>query len=182
METLKNFLESRSSHLIGSSCDLQKDITTQQSKFEKIISVGVNYPEYNDESGSDESFESDESFKDTEEVTEKQKHREINCSLRGNGTYQYIFLSPTILSLISFQLGVCSTLFIRYFYTYCKQNERVYRPLDPLLTMPSHTEIESAIVIQSEEQDQPIQILTETIVCPETPPPSYRELFMSHYP
>lgn len=175
MENLKNLLESRSSNLIGSSCDFQMETITQKSKFEKIISVGIAYPEYDDVS------ESDESIEDISEENEKQIYRKCNCSVDKKSASEQFILSPTILCLICFQLGICTTMFTGYFCKFCTKGKQKYQHLETVLTVPTHTDTESTAVIHPEEEDRPIQELRETMLCPETPPPSYRSLFMSHY-
>uniref|UniRef100_A0A1B6IGM4 LRRNT domain-containing protein n=1 Tax=Homalodisca liturata TaxID=320908 RepID=A0A1B6IGM4_9HEMI len=122
LKNLKEFLDGRSSRLIGSSCDLPEglqQIEMKPAKFEKIISVGIAYPEYNGSS-------SEEDYINDEEITVQNK-TDCDCKTvtkAGLINNDYFNLPPMLLILVSFKLGVCVTLFVGYFWMWCKPQKK----------------------------------------------------------
>uniref|UniRef100_A0A1B6F027 LRRNT domain-containing protein n=1 Tax=Cuerna arida TaxID=1464854 RepID=A0A1B6F027_9HEMI len=176
LKNLKEFLDDRSSRLIGSSCDLPERLQETEikpAKFEKIISVGIAYPEYN---GSEEEDYSDE------EITVQNK-ADCDCKTETKNElikYDYFNLPPMFLILFSFNLGVCVTLFVGYFWKWCKPQKNNH--ICPVPTMPPFepliSEIQSTGVLNRVGENS-TETEDETDPCPDTPPPSYRELFMT---
>uniref|UniRef100_A0A1B6M7N2 LRRNT domain-containing protein n=1 Tax=Graphocephala atropunctata TaxID=36148 RepID=A0A1B6M7N2_9HEMI len=176
LRNLKDYLDGKSGRLVGSSCDLPErlqEIEMKPAKFEKIISVGISYPEYG------------ESTKDDDIVEEatRQNKVECNCIAETKTDFicsDYLGLPPMWSILVSFQLGVCVTLFVGYFWMCCTGQKNKYVCLVPSVPpiIPVISDIQQTMVL-NEEEEQPIEHVEGTIPCPDTPPPSYRELFCS---
>lgn len=149
--------------------DNSSQLTMQEPKFNKIKSDGFIQLDYGDVS-----VESSESDEHSEETTASKKLDDSSKCAEKSGVLlykEYFILSPALLSLVSFQLGVLTTLCVGYFYTRCRKQKKLYDPLMPHLTGSGE-----AI------DDQPMQGISETLVFSEAPPPSYRELFMCPRP
>lgn len=180
LKYLKEFLQSKSCKLIESSCGISNEITNienKQPKFEKIISVYADFEDFNSSEETENRFEDEDSSED------KQKIKNVDCcecSVEGRKPLlnsNYIILPPLWLIFVSFQLGVCVTLFLGYTCIYCSRKKKKYQSLETRL--PEISEVHQSDEMIPESGLQSLHASTETFVCPDTPPPSYRDLYLS---
>lgn len=175
---LKEFLQSKSCKLIESSCGISNEITNIENKqpmFEKIISVNADFEDFNS------SEEIENSFEDENSSEEKQKNANFcECSVEDRKPLlnsNYFILPPIWLIFVSFQFGVCVTLFSGYICIYCSRKKKKYQSLETRL--PERAEVHQSNETIPESGLQSLHASTETFVCPDTPPPSYRDLYLS---
>lgn len=145
--------------------------------FEKIISVYADLEDFNSSEETENSFEHEDSSED------KQRNKNTNvceCSVEDRKPLlnsNYFILPPIWLVLVSFQFGVCFTLFLGYICIYCSRKQKKYQSIETHL--PEIPEVHQSDETIPESGLQSLHASTETFVCPNTPPPSYRDLYLS---
>lgn len=155
MKQIEDWLSSQSVQLIGSSCDIDNHGGgTQKPKLERMISL----------------VEDDNSLSDEEELdkywTENKRHNSSSCNCQTYNTTLFpsdlsdkikINIPSPWIFVIGFQFGILFALFSAFIWvSWNHPKKTVERPC------PS-------------EETQPIIVMEP--VCPETPPPTYRDLF-----
>lgn len=145
--------------------------------FEKIISVYADFEDFNSNEETENHFEDEESSED------KHKNKNANfceCSVEDRKPLldsKHYILPPIWLIFVSFQFGVCVTLLLGYICTYCSRKKKKYQSFERHLTeIPEVHQTDQTI---PESELQSLHASTETCVCPDTPPPSYRDLYLS---
>uniref|UniRef100_A0A1B6CMR3 LRRNT domain-containing protein n=1 Tax=Clastoptera arizonana TaxID=38151 RepID=A0A1B6CMR3_9HEMI len=156
MKQIEDWSSNRNIQLIGSTCDIEKQIetATNKPKLEKMISLVEA-----DDSLSEESVEELESFWENHETVVNKTQCSCNNSFLSSDISDKIKLnipSPWVF-VIGFQFGMLFALFAAFLWVSWKNpKQNIERPLTTVETQP---------------------ILVIDPVCPETPPPTYRELF-----
>lgn len=173
-------MQSKSCKVIETSCGLSNEITRTENKqplFEQIISIQEDFEDFNSSEEIDNSFEE----KDSSEYKQQQnKDNLCECVIEDRKPFSninYFISQPIWLMFVSFQSGVCVTLFLGYMCIYCSRKKNSYQSLETHL--PESTNVYQSDETVPECSEQSLDTSTETFVCPDTPPPSYRDLYLS---
>ena len=157
---LEDWLGERSIKLIGSACDIADALTEKPPvKFEKMIAVveqdGAKFEEENIDKywiSNDEYLNNNNSPCDCDKPN--------ITIITGNYTDTGFFIPPQWVFVIGFQFGIVFTLFGAFVWVMLRYPKQERTNCRGTTTQSAATE-------------------TLPIVCPETPPPSYGELFFT---
>lgn len=162
MKLLEDWLNERSIELTGSPCDNDMNVATVLTgklapvKLEKIISI-VEHDAKAEEENIDKYWLSNDEYLNTNSPCECD---EPNITIIAGNYTDKFFIPQQWVFVIGFQFGVAFTLFGAFLWVTLRCPKRERNNYRTTTTQSAATE-------------------TQPIVCPETPPPSYRELFFS---
>lgn len=163
MKHLEDWLNERSIELVGSACDNDMNIAISLTgkppvKLEKMISV-VAHNAHAEEENIDKYWLSNEEYLNNNSPCECDKP---NITIIAGNYTETFFIPQQWVFVIGFQFGVVFTLFGAFLWVTLRYPKR-----------ERNTCRTTTITTQSAATE------TQPFVCPETPPPSYRELFFT---